>query len=248
MTDDNTLIGLLEEPETNTPTPAEGVSPEATPTPAAAPAGGFDAKELAKQFGEQLKGILPQAQPAARPALTPEEAKKLLNMWEPDDNFLQEFGNLETQKTAFAKMRDGLTKQMLTIVQSLMSEREQQFEQRLSPIQEFYAQQQERELQSAFAQAYPALAKPELAPLVQTVASSLAGKQFASREAGFEALAKGVESVIKAHNPEFTLTAAKAAQTSQGRQATRMPVTSGGAGGQGGATAAPTKNKAVSLL
>jgi len=246
MTDDNTLIGLLEEPETTTETPTQA---DVSPTPAPTPAGGFDAKELAKQFGEQLKGILPAQQAAApRPELTPEQAKKLLNVWEPDDNFLQEFSNLETQKVAFAKMRDGMTKQMLTIVQSLMGERDQQFEQRLSPLQEFYAAQQERELQSAFAKSYPALDKPELAPLVQTVANSLAGKQFASREAGFEALAKGVESFIKAHNPEFTLTAAKAATTSPGRQATRMPVTSGGAGGQGGATAPSSKNKAVSLL
>ncbi len=246
MTDDNTLIGLLEEPETTPETPAQPAPQDVSPkdqSPAA-----LDAKELAKQFGEQLKGILPTAAPATRPQLTPEEAKKLLNVWEADDNFIQEFGNLETQKAAFGKMRDGLTKQMLTIVQSLMDERVQQFEERLTPLQQYYAQQQEQELQSAFAKSYPALAKPELAPLIQTVASSLAGKQFASREAGFEALAKGVESVIKAHNPEFTLTAVKPASTSQGRQATRMPVTSGGAGGQGGATAPSSKNKVVGLL
>ena len=122
MTDDNTLIGLLEEPETTTETPTQA---DVSPTPAPTPAGGFDAKELAKQFGEQLKGILPAQQAAApRPELTPEQAKKLLNVWEPDDNFLQEFSNLETQKVAFAKMRDGMTKQMLTIVQSLMGERD----------------------------------------------------------------------------------------------------------------------------
>jgi len=87
-----------------------------TPTPAPSPT--LDAKAFAESFApmiaQQFKQNVPQQ---GTPPLSKEEAAKLLNVYNIDDGFIQEFGNLETQKTAFEKFRDGLIRQADTIMQ-----------------------------------------------------------------------------------------------------------------------------------
>ena len=207
---------------------------ESLTVPVSSTPAGVDLDALAAKFGDVVKSAMPQQAPVAKPQMTAEEAKKLLNLWEPDDTFMQKFGDMTTQKEALLAMRDGMTKQMYTIFNSMLQEREQEIHGRYAPLlSDREVAQQERILQS-FNTEYPALAKPELAPLISAVSAGLAGRQFASQKEGFAELARGVEAVIKSHNPDFTLTGAAAPQTQQNGQRPRVPVSSGGAGAGGG--------------
>ena len=199
---------------------------------------GIDLDALAAKFGDQIKGAMPKPATPAAPPMTPEEAKKLLNIWEADDDFIQKFGNMDTQKEAFARLRDGLTKQQVTIMQHMMQEQQQQMESRYAPLLEAHARQSEERVINDFHAEYPTLAKPELAPLIAAVSSGLAGKSFANQKEGFAALAKGVEAVIRSHNPDFTLTATNEVAKPQGGQRVRAVGSSSGSGAGGGSQGA----------
>ena len=205
-----------------------------------------DADALASKFGDALGKHFPKSadQASAQPKqLTPEEAKKLLNVWEPDDAFLQEFDNIDSKKAAIAKMRDYFIKQADTLAQVRMQDMQERMEKQLETkyghISKHYEAESAKGRQTRFETKYPDLAKPELSPLLQAVATGLQaqGKTFDSEESLFDELAKGVEAVIKVNNPEFKLTAAQAAAIKQ--QPNRIPVTTPGSGGAASGTGKP---------
>lgn len=221
-------------------------------TPQAPPA--FDPKALASAFGDALKQHLPQQQQAPQRTLTPEEAKKMLNLWEPDDNFLQQFGNLDTQKQALLAMRDGMTKQFMTIMEMFVGEREQDIHKRYEPIQQYYQSQQAEAREKRFQTSFPQLAEPKFKPIVDAVLGQLqqSGASFNSEAEGFTALAKGVEAVIKQVNPEFQLTAGTPAKTKPLGNPNALPSSTSGSGvggGSGGGTSKPApKGHALKFL
>ena len=229
------------------------VEPKSEPKPAPAVTNLVDADALASKFGDALGKHFPKSsdQATAQPKqLTPEEAKKLLNVWEPDDAFLQEFDNIDSKKVAIAKMRDYFIKQADTLsqvrMQNMQEQMQKQFEDKYGPIAKHYEVESARGRQTRFETKYPDLAKPELSPLLQAVATGLQaqGKSFDSEESLFDELAKGVEAVIKVNNPEFKLTATQVAAIKQ--QPNKIPVTtpgSGGAAGAGGGKGATTGGK-----
>lgn len=231
-----------------------GDEDERSAEPAAPTAPAFDPKAFAETFGQtiasSLRGAMPQA--PAEPALTPEEAKKLLKFWEPDDVFLQKFGNLETQKEAFALMRDGLTQQFMTILQTALEEREKGINQRFTPALTFIQQHEATQRESRFNAAFPQLADPALKPIVGHVIQHLSstGALSGDENARFKAIAAGVEAVIKHSNPTFKLNPPQAGGRKSNPNA--LPSTtrgSGGASGNGKATGAPSgKSWALSHL
>lgn len=232
----------------------EVVAPVAEPAPAPAPT--IDAVSFAKEFATHIAGVLPKApaEPVAKP-LTPEEAKKLLNVWEPDDAFVTEFGNMDTQKAAFAKMRDAFIRQSDTITQVRLQEQQRAMEAKYEPVLQYMRQQEESAREARFGTAFPEVAKPELRPLIAAVAADLSrqGKTFADESSLFKALASGVEAVIKVNNPEFKLTAASAAQPKKsGSNPNAIPVTTPGSGGGGGnapkGAASGKGNRALAIL
>ena len=217
--------------------PSPNVEPPAnTPPP-------IDYSAIGKSMAAELKGILPQSQPA-QASLTPEEAAKRLNLWAPDDGFLQKFGNIDTQKEAFLAMRDGMTKQNYTIMQMMLQEAREQIAAEFNPIREAYQEQQAAARESRFNAAYAELANPAFKPVIGAVIQSLQAQQhdFSNEEKTFTAIAKGVEAVIQSQNPEFKLTGGKSPTKKPGNANALAPNTSGAgvgggvAGGNGGAT------------
>lgn len=226
----------------------ETTESEETPTPAA---GGFnfDYEKLAAA----VKSGLPQPV-AEQKQITAEEAAKLLNFWEPGDEWFQQFGNMETQKQAVLAMRDGLARQFVTIMQHMLQDHGTTLRGEFDPIRNYVTEQQVQQRETRFNTAYPQLANPALSPVIGAVINQLAqtgalkGKPEAEQ---FKAIAAGVEAVIKTQNPAFVLT--KPAAKGGTKPGHAIPVTTpggggSGGGGRGGAQPTSTKTKAVSLL
>lgn len=231
---------------------ADDPGDEGVPPATAQPTATVDAAEFARQFGgviaEQFKTVAPKQE---EKKLTPEEARKLLNVMEFNDEFITKFGNMETQKAAFESLRDGIINQANTIMQIRLKEMQEQFAQQFTPIQQMLQERQVEERMSRFDSRFPQLSNPALRPLLSAVGNEVVrtGKKFASETEAFDHLAAEVEKVIQTTNPAFKL-----APTQKGavRQAGKVPVTSrgssGASGGGGDDGAAPGVPKAVSLL
>lgn len=216
----------------------------------------FDPQKMAAAFAEGLKtaGFVPQPKVDDQPKLSPEEAKKLLNVWEPTKEWQTRYDNLETREKAIQEMRDGVIKQSDTITQYRMQQFEQKMQAQYAPVQQAIAQQQAEAVEKRFDSSYPDLAKPELKPLIGQVIAGLSAKQVfkPGDEAGnFKLVAQAVESVIKVANPNFKLTPKGSTPTGQPKNNNALrPTSSGSGGGTGGKQAAPeqSKSKVLSLL
>jgi hypothetical protein len=226
---------------TGEPQPPSGPGPTAAGTPSEPPGtppaeSGFDAAKFAKEFGDTLgQRLEPLLKRQDQPQMTQEEARKLLRVWQPDDNWYAQYDNLETRKDAVASMRDALVLQADTLAQLRMREMFDQFKNEFGPhIQAFqsFADQQRDE---RFLSSYPQFREPGLQPLVRAVADDLAKQKqvFKTEEEAFTALAKGVEAVMKVNNPNFKLDPAgqPAGTNNQGRGRTPIPTMTPGAGG-----------------
>lgn len=224
--------------------------PETTPEPTPEPAfttAAFDPKALASELGSVITNAIGQ-QKKEQPPITPEEAKKLLRVWEPDELFLSEFEDLEKRPAAFAKLRDGLVRQIDTLVQMRLEELHSNINSRVEPALTFIQEQQVQQRKARFEKQYPALANPALLPVLDAVAAKLSEQQFSSENEMFEALAKGAEATIKQINPNFSLGGAQQKQKSSSGIAVTSP---GGGGGGGGVSAnqpTSTKSHVLSIL
>lgn len=228
------------------PEPEPEVEPIVAPT-------GFDPAAMATAFASALKeaGVGPQQHQQEQKQLSPEEAKKLLNVWDPDDAFIQKFGNLDTQKAAIAEMRDFFIKQADTVTQLRMQEFQQQMQQQFAPVQQFVSEQQAAARETKFNGTYPELAKSELTPLRDAVINGLAtsgalkGKTDAD---AFKAIAGAMEAVIKQANPTFKLSAGSIPATkTKTTNGNALKPTTGGSGGGGGGKAVDTSGKPRAL-
>lgn len=225
-----------------------GEAPVTQQAPAAPVAPAFDTK----QFAGAIADVFEERDARKPKEFTPEQrlaAQKALGFWEPDDSFITEFGNLETQKGAFAKMRDGLTAQMVQIQRAMMKEVEDRFEQRLTPMQSMIQERQVAEQKTRFASAYPTLNNPKLQPMIEAIGANLAktGAFSGKTESdAFAILARGVEEVIQQTNPTFKL---ETNQPTNGRSSNAIPHTSSGSGGGGGnSTGGKSLSTAASIL
>lgn len=223
--------------------------PEAAPERESAPAQAerearsptVDARQLATEFGN----VIGQHFKAPPKEITVEEAKRLLNVWEPTKEWLARYDNLETRDQAIAEQRDGLIRQADTIMRYRMNEMQQAMEQRYGPVIGYMQQQEAAAGEHRFSQAYPQLNHPGMRPLLFSVAQSIlhSGTRFSGERELFTAIARGVESVIKVSNPQFSLesngangqgAAAPAGTRRTGHTPGAIPVTTPGSGGGGG--------------
>jgi hypothetical protein len=198
-----------------------------------------DARQLAHEFGSVIGQHFQQ--PVQQQRISPEEAKKLLNVWEPSDEWLQRYDNLETRTGALAELRDGLIRQADTIAQFRMREMMEGMERTYAPVVNYMQQQEARAGEWRFKQKFPDLAHDGLRPLLFSVSQNILaqGTPFRSEEELFAAIANGVEAVIKVSNPEFKLGNGSGspmpAQRKQGRPVPgAIPVTSPGSSGGSG--------------
>ena len=205
----------------------------------------FDAKALATEFGTVLRDTLGQQQQKqeVEKPLTPEEAKKLLNFFEIDDEFMKDFGDIEKQKVALEKYRDGVVKQVDTMMQMRLQQELAKVHEQYNPVVAAWQEQQRVASEERFNSKYSDLAKPELRPLLEAVSTSLtkSGTRYKNEGEAFEALAKGVEAVIQQTNPQFKLSAASAGtQQNKQKSSSSLPTTTPGGGGGGGGSGKPT--------
>lgn len=233
----------------------QGGGAAAAPAPAVTT---LDPKAFALEFGQVIGQQLQQHQQTqqVQQPLTPEQIAKYqkdLNFMEFDDAFLKEFGDIATQKQAFVKLRDGMGKQFITIVNHLLAERDKTFEAKLSPVQKMIEERTLAERESRFHAKYPILAAPAVQPMVQGAIAHLnASGAFAGKTEAeaFEILGKFIEDSQKTFNPNFSLGTAQAASSGT-RTGNAIPVTSSGSGGTGvggGNAPGPKKNWALTHM
>jgi hypothetical protein len=127
-------------------------------------------------------------------------------------------------------------------------------EQKYGPVLEFKDTYEAERREARFYGAYPVLKEPKLQSLIRAVAQDLNGRgaKFASEEEQFKALASGVESVIKVHNPAFVLNGVAASGGASQPQTPRgaIPVTTPGSGGVSGSQrgGGPPVKKGISVF
>jgi hypothetical protein len=211
---------------------------EAPPT-RAEPSATVDARQLAHEFGS----VIGQHFQPPQKEMSVEEAKRLLNVWEPTPEWMAKFDNLETRTPALAELRDGLIKHADTIAQYRMREMMDGMQKTYAPVLHYMQTQEARAGEWRFKQAFPTLAHDNMRPLLFAVSQNLLqqGVPFRSEDELFTAIANGVEAVIKVNNPEFSLGNGSGSpapvQHKQGRPtatAGSIPVTTPGSGGGGG--------------
>ena len=216
------------------PTQIEPVEMEATPVevvvqpePQAQP--GLDEAAIAR-IGAEIAKNMPKPKEEPAPPMTPEEAKKVLKVWEPTDEWLQKFGNLETQKAAIAELRDGVIGQAAVLAQTFAAENARRMEEQYKPVQRFVQQLQAEQQDARFARFRPDIVKDEFRPIIKSVAEAVLAKNptFKSEEEYFNAVANGVDGVLKSINPEH-----KPAVRRQPSNANALPVSTPGTGGGG---------------
>lgn len=214
-----------------------------------------DARALASEFGQVIGQ---QFRPPPK-EMSVEEAKRLLNVWEPSKEWLAKYDNLESREQAIAEMRDGVIRHSDTITQYRMREMMDRIQQAYGPVVEHMQMEQARAGEGRFKEAYPELAVEGVRPLLYAVSQNLLGQgvQFRSEREMFQAIASGVEAVIKVSNPEFKLnggngggTPTTATKRKQGPAAVGgIPVTTPGSGGGGGSKATgPPKPRGLAIF
>lgn len=218
-----------------------GSEGEGSSAPPAAPARVQFDPESMKQFGSVIAEQFKSVQPKAPKTYSPEEiaeARKALKFWEPDDAFIQEFGNLETQKSAFAKLRDNQLNMTVEVVKAMLAEQNQSWEQKFTPVQKLIEQRNQQEQIARFESTYPALANPKLSDFRESVGQKLAAAgafNGKSESEAFDILAKAMEDTIKSVNPEFTLgERAPSARSVRNSNAISPSASGSGGGGSGG--------------
>jgi hypothetical protein len=225
--------------------PAQG-----EPTPPAAPP--VDAAAIAKSIGSEIASALKSREDDGKKTktvddLTPEEAAKILNVWQPSKEWIAKFDNLDTREAALKELRDGVVKNSDTITQHRLKELSDAMDTKYGGVVEFMQNYQNEQTEKRFTEKYQQLADPTTMKIVKAVADDLVknGKKFDDEASLFKALAEGTEAVIKVHNPNFKLSAGSnpATKTKTGQSSGSIPVTTpgagGGTGGKGGDTAKP---------
>lgn len=247
------VVDLLDAPATDT---VDSVDPAPVDPPAVVPAPQTLSIDPT-QFAAAMKAAGFNQAPAKveQRQYTPEEAKKLLNVWEPDDSFVAKFGNIETQKAAMAEFRDNVIKQAVTIQQMLLAEQHEKWQAQFAPVQQQMEQQQAVAREGRFNTMFPAIATPAFRPLTTAVIEGLAREgrlNNLDETAAFKLVGSTLEALVKQTNPSFSLSAGgstPAAAKQNNSNALRASSTGSGGGGAGGGQAASSsKSKLVALL
>lgn len=228
--------------------PATTTRPGASTSTPAAPT--LDPDAFAKSFGQVIGQTLQQHQQQQQAQLppTPEqlaEARRQLNFFDINDDYIKRFGNIETQKQALEEFRDGVVKHILTVFSHLRNEDRQQIDQRFTPLQQMIEERNNTERMSRFQGRFPQFAAPELGPYVETAIEQLAARDAfkgKSEAEAFKLLAEHLAAAAKVTNNAFVLEdRGNAGAPQPSRSNNSIPVTSGGSGASRSNGAAPAK-------
>lgn len=215
------------------------------------PKGGAPAFDVDKLVSGLSSGIIAGLTPALTPKetpkqLSPEEAKKLMKVWEANDDFLTKFGNIESQKDALHMLRDGLIGQADMATQVRLHQMKQELMEQFGPVLQFMQRHETEQRTARMVKAHPELGDENISSIRDAVIQSLVneGKTFDNESAAFAEVAKRVGIVIKKLNPGY-----KPATTT--KPSGSIPVTTSGGRG-GGVRTTPegggrTKSKGFAL-
>jgi hypothetical protein len=248
--DDNAPPGSQEDPPTD-----DNVDPGATPQTEDIP----DASENQPHSGlsrDDITAILREAgmqqqpvttKPAAEPELSPEDYKKLFNVWEPDTETLKTFGLADNPAgvEAFTKLRDGLIRQATTMAEARIKHFVDELrESELAPMRAFVEEQRAIALHNEFYGKYDDLKDYE--PLVDAVSAKLLSKgtKFKSKEDVFEQTATEARNLIKQLKGTAPGTDVSAQRTPQKQRSKMSTLTTGGQSSGGRPQAAEPKGPA----
>lgn len=184
------------------------------------------------------KAVQPQPQAQQQPQMSQEEFRKATNYFEATVDHLTKLGLPPEAAPIFNELLQGIARQSLTMAKYMLDQRlqetSQQFTQQLTPLQQYYNEQNETKLRSEFMEKNPDLKGWE--PLLETIYTNTiaSGRKFANKEEAFDAFAKEAKRIIS------TLPAAQSATQGGNRTVTtptpsvrRMSTVA--TGGQGGA-------------
>lgn len=212
------------------PTTAAPIQPQqGQVTPAPAPS--LTPEQIAEAINKSAIGQRLN-QPVAQPQrqYTQEEFDKAFNVWNPDENVVKAIlaGGQDAMQ-AVAMMRDGISKQAVTMASYLVSQLKEELQSQLQPVQSHYQEQQVKELYGKFYDANADL-KPYDSLVRATVDQMKSqGVKFSSHEEAFKELASRVKTMMKSIPG---LDAGAGAPAKGNSQPGKMPTLS--SGGQGG--------------
>lgn len=230
-------------------TAAPGTTPAAPTTP---PPVNAELQTALKDFAESIKSAqapTQQATPATR--RTPEQEAAYWGVFNPlakDPQFFEKFMRLPADmdpaerqqqvqqfQALFAMMQHGIINQAVTIAQRNFERERAQIEERLTPLQQYYSDQQASTTRQEFYTTYPILNDPKYEGIIKATANSLANQNFTDKPTYYKTLAEGVAKAVQGFVSDFNLGAAPQTKTTR-RTTPSLPRTSaGGTGGAGGA-------------
>ncbi len=172
-----------------------------------------DPAALASQVAEHVASQMQQFQQQA-PArdLSPEEIKKHYQIWDPDDNFVNELNAIADpdatpgqRKKILESIRDGIMQQSFRATQLVAEQIRQELRAEFAPAHEFAQQRKAKAALKEMTTKYPGLEGQD--ELIGMVTSQLtqAGFKPKSRDEAFEKVAKTAEAILKKIDPTFEL-------------------------------------------
>lgn len=222
--------------EGNEPTGNEPASGSST---ASAPTISFTPDDLASAIAKAFPQVQGGGQPQQTKQLTPEELRKQLKYWEPDDNWFKDFGDLDKQKDAVLGMRDGIFAHAFEVAKAMIQQEMGPLKQQLGGFQSWQQEQQNAKLVEGFNTSFKQLATPELAQLREMVTAHLVqqGATFKTTGEMYKAIADNMSAVIKQHKPDFVLDTSSGGSTPPKANPNAIkpaPKRGGGGGGSNG--------------
>ncbi len=208
-------------------------------------------ESIAEAVAAGMKNAAPAPQ---QPQMSPEEVRKHMNVWEPDDDFAGNFATAITPneegkidaagiKGVFKAMHANMMKQQETFARALVQQQTDQQQTAFAPVNDYVQTQQRQQLTNNFVEKYPTLKAYE--KLIPMAAQQLqaSGGNFSTPEQLFPALSSAMEQMVKQFVPTFSLNGSQ----NQGNPGGNAPATllSGGQGG--GNNAAPANTKSASI-
>lgn len=177
---------------------------DAAPTPPA-----IDHDAIARTVASTMQSM---QSPQPQQQFTPEEIAKHLQVWNPDEGFVNELNKLvdpevplDQRAKLLHQMRDGMVGQAFRGAELLVEQKVQELLQRVAPAVQYAQERESKKLMGEFEGKYPALKGQK--ELVDSITARLGATGFKpkSKDEAFEKVAQVAEQILKGVNPEFTL-------------------------------------------
>ncbi len=169
----------------------------------------IDHEAIARTVASTMQSMQPAPQ---QRQYTPEELAQHLQVWNPEESFVNELNKLVDPEVPLAErakllhqMRDGMVGQSFRAAELLLEQKMAEIEQRYQPALKYATAQESKQLMREFETKYPTLKGQK--ELVDSITARLGAQGFRpkSKDEAFEKVATVAEQILKGVNPEFKL-------------------------------------------